>query len=549
MKLNSVKAKLWLMVATSVVALAILGFSSVKGLKRASQSIEVLHRQGMTVSNRATEVIQHIGDARSSLLLAFQHDPASKFASMHNHQVSLHLDDVTRRLNKVEDTVRHEILTSELSGEQRIQVEAFLKHFEKIRTLGFNPAINEINKGNYLNANQLLLTVINPRYVELEEEAVAFLKSKTDEGNMVYQQAEKYLLKFEIVMMAMSIGFASVLCLLAILIIRRLSRALNDIHNTATDISGGDLTKKVNLSGNDELAAISGFVDEIADSFRSVICGMNDRTGQLSSSAEQSSAIAEQTKQNIVEQQQQTQMVATAINEFSSTVQDVSNSAASAAGASETAEKATSEGMSIVEQTIDKITQLDGEIHSATQLIQELSEQSTEIGTVVDVIEGISEQTNLLALNAAIEAARAGEAGRGFAVVADEVRSLASRTQQSTEEIKSMISKLQDSSKNSLSKMELGAEDAKATVDMAQQAGIALNEITQSVSVINSLNIQIAAAAEQQSVVTEEISQNINSINDISTETAAGAEQSSIATLELAQIADGMKKDVAQFCF
>ncbi|WP_117090096.1 methyl-accepting chemotaxis protein [Klebsiella pneumoniae] len=335
--------------------------------------------------------------------------------------------------------------------------------------------------------------------------------------------------------------------MVATIIIRRINRALERVQVVAKQVAQGDLTLRVNLSGADEFSELSASVDNIVNSFQSVISNMNHSTLQLASSAEESSAVAVQTKQNVVEQQQQTQMVATAIHEFSSTVQEVANSAASAAEASQEAEEATYEGSSVVQQTITQINELNTEIALSLEIIQKLSQQSKEIGTVVDVIDGISEQTNLLALNAAIEAARVGEAGRGFAVVADEVRSLASRTQDSTVEIKAMIQSLQESSADSMQRMEKGTNQVQLTAEMAEQAGISLERIAASVARINNMNTQIAAAAEQQSTVINEINQNVTTINDISTQTASGAEQSSAATLELARLTEDMKVNVDRF--
>ena len=542
MNINSIKVRLQLMLALAVLALVILGFSSINGMRNASESVQTLYSQGMTISNSASKVIQLIGDARSSLLLAFQHDPDSKFVSMHDHPVALHLDDVNKKLDEVERIVQNDIMTSQLTNEQSELVNKFFSDFEKVRSMGFSLSIAEMKKGDYTNANEVLLKVINPRFVRIQTTAQQFLDYKIEDAKTLYVETEADIKQFILMMTSVIIASSVVVALFAFFIIKRLSKALGEIQNTAAEISNGDLTQRVSLDGSDELAQISNFVDDIVVSFQDVISNMNTCALQLSSSAEESSAVAVQTKQNVVEQQQQTQMVATAINEFTSTVQEVANSASAAATASENADKATAQGMEIVQETIIKISDLDKEITESTDIIKNLSEQSTEIGSVVDVIDGISEQTNLLALNAAIEAARAGEAGRGFAVVADEVRSLASRTQESTEEIKAMIAKLQESSHDSLVRMEHGSRETKATVEIAQEAGAALDIITKSVQEINNLNIQIATAAEQQSVVTDEINQNINSINDISLQTATGAEQSSQATIELARLTEDMKE-------
>ncbi|WP_375751452.1 methyl-accepting chemotaxis protein [Vibrio sp. HN007] len=547
MNYHSVKFRLRAMSAFVIIALLAIAYTSISSMQTTAKAIEVLYSQGMANSNRASKAINLVGNARGELLLAFQHDPDGKFATMHDHPVNLHLDRVLKFLGETEDLLKNEILVSDLTDEQRNLANSFVEELRKITDLGFNVSVSEMRKGNFTNANQILLTVINPRFVNVDKIATEFLESQVNDARNTFIETEDYISSFTI---SLSVAIPIVACIiifLALIILGRIRKALEQIQSTAEKVTNGDLTQRVEFSGNDELAKLSEYVDEIVTQFQSVISGMSQNAVQLASSAEESSAVAIQTKQNIVEQQQQTQLVATAVHEFTSTVQEVANSAASAAEASDEADHATNEGMDVLQRTISMISTLNEEISESTTAIHQLSQQSNEIGSVVDVIDGISEQTNLLALNAAIEAARAGEAGRGFAVVADEVRSLASRTQQSTEEIKAMIQSLQTSSNHSMQRMEQGSEQAKVTAEMAQQAGEALSKIANSVEKINSMNVQIATAAEQQSSVTNEINQNVTAINDISNQTATGAEQSSAASVELAKLTESMRENVSRF--
>ncbi|WED23113.1 methyl-accepting chemotaxis protein [Vibrio sp. JC009] len=547
MNLYSVNFRLRTIVLLVIASLSIIAYASISGMKEASRSIHHLYSQGLINSNRANEALNRIDTARSELLLAFQHDPDGKFVAMHDHPTSQHLDSVMSDLNEVKVLVSQEILASELTDEQKQLAEQLLKELTTLTNLGFKVSINEINKGNFNNANRVLLTTINPKYKVVSRLAREFLAAQVEAARQIYDETEAQINTFIFQLSIIALIAAGAISVLAWVIIRRIRRALKRIQTTAQIVSEGDLTRRVELDGNDELADVSHNVDVIVSEFQNVISNMDQFSVQLASAAEEGSAVSVQTKQNVVEQEQQTQMVATAIHEFSSTVQEVANSAASAAEASDAAERATDEGMQVVQNTIEMINKLNDEIVESTGTIEQLSKQSMEIGSVVDVIDGISEQTNLLALNAAIEAARAGEAGRGFAVVADEVRSLASRTQQSTEEIKAMIQSLQESSNSSLQRMEQGAEQARMTVEMANEAGTALNRISDNVERINSMNAQIATAAEQQSSVTDEINQNVVSISDISSQTSAGAEQSSSTSLEVARLTETMRDSVTKF--
>ncbi len=547
MKINSVKFRLRAIVALVIISFSFIAYESTSGLQNAARAIENLYSQGMTNSNRAGKVINLLGDARSALLLSFQHDPAGKFANMHDHPVTYHLESVEKSLQSVAIIVEKTILPDLTNSEHIALMNMFLNQLRQLDKNGFALSIQEINQGNFDNANKILITFINPKLTEINEIAEEFLSFQIDDAESIFYQTEEDIDRFIVILSSIILISDGVIVTLAWFIIRRINLALNQIQSTACKVSDGDLTQRVQLEGTDELSMLSQNVDEIVMKFQNVISNMNECAIQLASSAEESSAVAVQTKQNVIDQQMQTQLVATAIHEFASTVQEVAHSAASAAEASDEADLATTNGKQVVENTISMIEALNQEIAQSAKIIQKLTEQSDQIGGVIDVIEGISEQTNLLALNAAIEAARAGEAGRGFAVVADEVRSLASRTQGSTIEIKTMIQSLQTSSQESMQRMEHGAEQAKMTTEMATQAGMALETIASSVEKINSMNVQIATAAEQQTSVTNEINQNVTSINDISVQTAAGAEQSSSATLELARLTEDMRGNVSQY--
>ena len=235
------------------------------------------------------------------------------------------------------------------------------------------------------------------------------------------------------------------------------------------------------------------------------------------------------------------------MNEMTATVQEVASHAAHAAEAATSARDEAQGGQRVVSANIDAIQRLADEVMQTAELINRLAEDSNAIGTVLDVIRGIAEQTNLLALNAAIEAARAGEQGRGFAVVADEVRTLAQRTQESTSEIQDMIERLQAGARNAVEAMEKGRAGAESSVRQAVTAGESLQAINQAVAAISDMNLQIATAAEEQSAVAEEINRNITTINMVADETAVGAEQTAEASQELARLAMNLQRIVSQF--
>lgn len=309
----------------------------------------------------------------------------------------------------------------------------------------------------------------------------------------------------------------------------------------------GDLTQRLPVSGRDELSdlavSFNGFLEKIQDLVKQVAAA----TAQLAAAAEELSATSMQTTQEVRRQQGETDQVATAMNEMTATVQDVARSASEAASSAQQTDQQAAAGRDVVRLTIDSIESLATEVEDAAGVIQRLSAHSEEIGKVLDVIRGIAEQTNLLALNAAIEAARAGEQGRGFAVVADEVRTLASRTQASTQEIQGMIEGLQGNAGKAVTAMERGQAQARDSVEQAGQAGESLEAITTAVTNISDMNAQIASAAEQQSAVAEEINRNVSNIGQSVDETARGSEQISRASEELSRLAADLQEKVGRF--
>ncbi|WP_456362268.1 methyl-accepting chemotaxis protein [Pseudomonas syringae] len=268
---------------------------------------------------------------------------------------------------------------------------------------------------------------------------------------------------------------------------------------------------------------------------------------KVSDSSEHSADIAIRTHQGIQKQLAEIDQVATAVQEMTATAQDVARNATQAAQAASHADSAAHQGMSIVQETSDSISHLAREIGHAVEVVQTLSRDSENINAILTTIRGIAEQTNLLALNAAIEAARAGEQGRGFAVVADEVRNLAQKTQQATQEIQSMIQQLQSGTRQVVQVMQDSQNRTDESVTHATQAAEALGSITQAVSVINDMNTQIASAAEEQSAVADDINRNVINIGEVAREVAGGADEASQASAKLTRLAEQQRRLINQF--
>ncbi len=326
-----------------------------------------------------------------------------------------------------------------------------------------------------------------------------------------------------------------------------LFRKLRELSVAANAISGGDVRRRSEIESHDLIGEIVGSFNRMGENLCGVIGQIMNSTAQLASATEQMSVVIERSGEGLKLQQHETDQVATAINEMSATAQEVARNTAQAAQAAQQADVETRNGKLVAAEAISAIDALAGAVGKASGVIHELESESGNIGVVLDVIRGIAEQTNLLALNAAIEAARAGEQGRGFAVVADEVRTLASRTQKSTQEIQEMIERLQAGADNAVHVMDQAGGMAKSGQDQVEKAAESLASIAGAVATINDMNTQVASAAEEQSAVTEEIHRNVVAISQVSTETADGARQSATASQQLARLAAELQELVSQF--
>ena len=351
------------------------------------------------------------------------------------------------------------------------------------------------------------------------------------------------------VKMVLALAIASVIAtiVLALMLTRSIVGPISQALQVARTIASGDLSQRVQVEGSDEPAELLKALAAMRDSLSDTIEGISNASSQLASASEELNAVTEDSARGLRQQNNELEQAATAVNEMTAAVEEVARNAASTSEASRETDEHSRNGQDQVRQTVSSINALTNDLTETAENVESLAAEVNSITQMLDVIRAVAEQTNLLALNAAIEAARAGEQGRGFAVVADEVRALAHRTQQSTTEIEQMIGSVQKGASSAVQAMQGSTGLAATTLRLAQAAGEALDGVTRAVSSINERNLVIASASEEQVQVAREVDRNLVNIRDLSTQSAAGAEQTNSASQELSRLAVQLRDLVARF--
>ncbi|OLF54510.1 methyl-accepting chemotaxis protein [Pseudomonas chlororaphis] len=397
-------------------------------------------------------------------------------------------------------------------------------------------AIAIVDGGSFLtNADAMLKELLTVVEVNTHGGEAAATRS-----NEVYHSAVGLVLAILAVVLVLTVGLALVLT-------RSIVRPLGQAVEVAETIASGDLCHAIHVTGNDEPARLLLALQRMQESLRSTLQKIADSSSQLASAAEELHAVTEDSSKTLHQQSNELEQAATAVNEMTAAVEEVARNAVSTSEASRETDTTAHHGREQVQHTVDSIGDLADEVTRTCEQVEHLAVDVRNIGQVLEVIRSIAEQTNLLALNAAIEAARAGDAGRGFAVVADEVRALAHRTQQSTQEIESMIGTIEEGTEGAVSAMRHSNERAHLTLEAARASGLALDQITQAITAINERNLVIASASEEQAQVAREVDRNLVNIRDLATQTSAGANQSNAASQDLSRLAVELNGLVNQF--
>lgn len=403
---------------------------------------------------------------------------------------------------------------------------------------------NSLRTADAASFNQVLYSKADPLSTALNDLINLQLQESATFTATAQQTLQSTIWLFSL--LVLTVG--AVIILFAVLVTRSIQQPLNQLRSSIIAVGDkSDLRLRAPVTGRDEIAETAHAFNQTIGRVQQFFTELNQAVVQLAAASEQMSVISQQVSKTAASQEMQASMIATAINQMSAAIQEVANNAVTTSGQAAQTEQSARQGVSQVSANIQAIEQLSAVVNNASSVIGQLHQETDKISQVLAVIQSIAAQTNLLALNAAIEAARAGEAGRGFAVVADEVRTLATNTQQATESIRGMIDNLQGAAREAVSAMTQSQGHAQGSVNNAQQAGAVLDQIQQAVLAIVDMNVQVSAATEQQTVVAEEINRNITEFNSSISDVSHSSAQSAQASAALAELANRLRQQTALF--
>ena len=518
-----------------------VGLLGIKGVVRLATALELTFSNNLvSVSNTAATLNGLVAHNRGlyRLMDASNGDVAQQDRDRVRQDIVQELKRsqgayATYRATPLEDDERaagdklDQIWPTYISSSERIMALLDGNQVEQART-----QLNTTNNELFRQARELIRVMIESNNRQIKEGAVAADELR---ASALTWMISGIVLAFII---AITVG---------VLITRLITRPIAQAVESAQRIAQGDLTQAIITERTDEAGQLLMALSDMQGGLKSTLVEIANASDQLASAAEELSAVTDESSRSLTRQNDEIQQAATAVNQMTAAVDEVASNAVSTSEASRQATTEAEDGRQQVEQAVSGMSSMVVEINDSTQSVADLAGQVREIGKVIDVIRGIADQTNLLALNAAIEAARAGEQGRGFAVVADEVRALAHRTQTSTVDIEKMIGEVQTGADDAVAAMNKSLTWANNTQALAQNAGEALQRITASVAKINERNLVIASASEEQAQVAREVDRNLLNIQDLSTQTAAGAHQTNASSQDLSRLATSFNVLVSKF--
>ncbi|WP_212668802.1 methyl-accepting chemotaxis protein [Pseudoalteromonas sp. NBT06-2] len=556
MKYLSLMAKLMVSAGIILILLIISASYSLYSMESIGARLKTIAESNIPLTKKIADITTH------QLEQAIQFERALHYGSTLQQKTNKNADfqQAIKKFDERTNQIVKELHQAEKIIEKAIRIEQStnVKNLKKLTSLDMTLRKIEAEHEEFAEHSHQVFTLFTEGKLDQTEEAIEQVKHQEEQ---LIHELEALLTDIALFTTfsakeALDVEHQAITILIIIVVFSILigayinwknARIIVSAINRAIVTASGDLSKVITVQGSDEIAQLLTAMNGMREKLLSMLSEISNTTVELSSTSEELSTVMNQSSQTIQEQQHSTEHVADAVKELNISIHDVTSNINLTAESAKEADKKIDEGGQVVAKAIDKIMELNEQMGTSAQAISQVEQQSQSISTVLDVIKSIADQTNLLALNAAIEAARAGEQGRGFAVVADEVRTLASRTQKSTEEINTIIEQLQSSSHKAVSVMELSQKQSKDAVKYVKDSGEALSIVAESINQITQMSQQIASTAEEQTTVTEAVNNDIIKIHDKTTQLATKATQAAGTSRELAQISAGLQSQVERF--
>jgi methyl-accepting chemotaxis protein len=544
----SIKLKILIIMLVGCVSVIGAGALGLYGMSRSNAEIDNMYKENLTNVLTIAQITNLMRDNRIQLLLALQHDPRNQdIVKMHDHGLQFHTDQVVKNIEEISTLWKAYTSGGVLSPEERKLAENFAEKRGRFVKEGLLPTREALLAGNFEEATKLTLTKINPLFKEANEASRGIFDNEKAEGKKTFEGAENNYKNIRMLVISAIIGSILISLTFGLTVIRSVSKATATLSSVSEYLAQGDLSHRARLTNMDELGTIGRSFDTIAESFGQALAKVTESAHQVASAANQMHDTAGRIATGSEEAASQTSTVATAGEEMAATSGDIARNCQLAVEAANHAAQTAQKGFDVVKHTIDGIKFRGTKTKENARIVESLGARSDQIGEIVATIEDIADQTNLLALNAAIEAARAGEQGRGFAVVADEVRALAERTTRATKEISEMIKAIQSETRQAIVSMEEGVKGTERGAIEAAQLETSLSEILEQINSVAMQVSQIATAAEEQTATTSEISSNMLQITEVVHQSTQGALESATVASQLNGSAEELKQLVGRF--